>query len=269
MEILFIPVRLVDILDILIVAYILYKLYELLRGTIAVQLFLGLLALYLLNVLVTATDMTMLRMIFNAISQVYVLALIVIFQPEIRRLLLAIGRNPLVRRLVGTPEQMRVIEEVTAAVSEMQKRKIGALIAFARSTGLRAYIETGTIIQARVHRDLLLAIFWDKNPLHDGAVIVQGNRIEAARCILPISHSMRLSPHLGLRHRAAVGLSEQTDAFVVVVSEETGMISVAERGELKTNLSVQELREYMIEALAQPEVTAEEGTPSEAAATAP
>ena len=266
MKIFFIPIRFVDLLDIAIVAFILYKLYELLRGTIAIQLFLGLLALYLLDVVVTATDMTMLRMLFNALGDVFVLALIVIFQPEIRRLLLMIGRNPLIRRLVGTPEQMRVIEEVTAAIQEMSKRKIGALIAFARTTGLRAYIETGTIIQARVHRDLLLAIFWDRNPLHDGAVIIQNNRIEAARCILPISHSMRLAPHVGLRHRAAVGLTEQTDAFVIVVSEETGAISVAEHGELYTNLTVQELRQRMVEALATPEIIPEESTISETAA---
>jgi len=154
-----------------------------------------------------------------------------------------------------------VINEVCAAVAEMSRLRIGGLIAFERSTGLRHYIETGTILNARISRELLLTIFYDKNPLHDGAVIIRNQVIAAARCILPVSTSMKLSPHLGLRHRAAVGLTEQTDAFVVVVSEETGTISVAQQGELISNLTAAELRTLLIEALeARPAVEAEEET---------
>lgn len=243
-----IPIRLVDLLEIAIVAYILYKLYQLMRGTIAVQIFLGVMALYLVQVIVTAMGMTMLPALFRSIGEVAVLAVIILFQPEIRRLLLLLGQNPLVRRFVSSSAQDEMIEEVTAAVGEMSRERIGALLAFERSSGLRNYIETGTPLQARVSRDLLITLFYGQNPLHDGAVILQNRRIEAARCILPVSTSMKLSPHLGLRHRAAVGLTEQTDAFVVIVSEETGTISVAQDGELISNLSTSELRAHLIEA---------------------
>ncbi len=244
-----IPIRVVDVLEIAVVAYILYKLYLLMRGTIAVQIFFGVMALYLMQVLVTAADMTMLRALFSSFSEVFVLAVIILFQPEIRRLLLLIGQNPLVRRFVTSPAQTEMIDEVTAAIGEMSKARIGALIAIERSSGLRSYIETGAQIQAQVSRDLLITIFYSQNPLHDGAVIIRNQRIEAARCILPVSTNMRLSPHLGLRHRAAVGLTEQTDSFVVIVSEETGTISVSQNGELVSRLSPDDFRTLLSEAL--------------------
>lgn len=253
-----IPVRIVDVLEIGIVAYILYKLYQLMRGTIAVQIFFGVMALYLMQVIVTAAEMTMLRRLFQSVSEVFVIAVIILFQPEIRRLLLLLGQNPLVRRLVNSPAREELIAEVVAAVEEMSRKHIGALIAFERSTGLRSYIETGALLQAQVSRDLLVTIFFAQNPLHDGAAIIRDRHIEAARCILPISTSMRLSPNLGLRHRAAVGLTEQTDAFVVVVSEETGNISVSMNGELISNLSVNEFRNLLVDALeANPSVETE------------
>lgn len=243
-----IPIRVVDLLEIAIVAYILYKLYRFMRGTIAVQIFLGLLALYAVQVVVTAVDMTMLPALFSSIGEVAVLAIIILFQPEIRRVLLMLGQNPLVRRFVSTSAQDDVLSEVTAAVAEMSSDRIGALIAFERSSGLRNYVETGTRIHAAVTSDLLITIFYGQNPLHDGAVVIASGRVEAARCILPVSTSMRLSPHLGLRHRAAVGLTEQTDAFVVVVSEESGDISVSFDGDLISNLSVNDLRGYLRDA---------------------
>ena len=233
-----------------IFAYLLYKLYQLMRGTIAVQIFLGLMALYLVQVIVSAADMTIFEALFGSISQVFVLAVIILFQPEIRRLLLLLGQNPLVRRLVSSsPAQDAAVLEVVEAAGEMSRTRTGALIVFERATGLRSYTETGTMIHANVSRDLLISIFYGKNPLHDGAVIVQDRFIEAARCILPVSSTMTLSPHLGLRHRAAVGLTEQTDAFVVVVSEETGNISISQDGDLVTNLTINELRSYLAEAL--------------------
>ena len=243
-----IPIRFVDLVEIAIVAYILYKLYQFMRGTIAVQIFLGIMAIYAVQVVVTAVDMTMLPALFSLIGEVAVLAIIILFQPEIRRLLLLLGQNPLVRRFVSSSAHDDMLSEVTAAVAEMSKDRIGALIAFERSSGLRNYIETGTVIQSAVSRDLLITIFYGQNPLHDGAVIITNRRIEAARCILPVSTSMKLSPHLGLRHRAAVGLTEQTDAFVVVVSEETGNVSVSVDGELISNLSVNELRAHLRDA---------------------
>jgi diadenylate cyclase len=244
-----IPIRVVDLLEIGLVTYVLYKLYQLMRGTLAVQIFLGIMAIYLVQVIVAALDLTMLRRFFSALSEVAVLAVIILFQPEIRRLLVMVAQTPFLRRFVTTPVREEMVSEVCAAVAEMSRLRIGALIAFERSTGLRHYIETGTILNAQVSRELLLTIFYDKNPLHDGAVIIRNQVIAAARCILPVSTSLKLSPHLGLRHRAAVGLTEQTDAFVVVVSEETGTISVAQQGELISNLTAAELRTYLLEAL--------------------
>lgn len=259
-----IPIRLVDLLEIAIVAYILYKLYQLMRGTIAVQIFLGVMALYLVQVIVTAMGMTMLPALFKSINEVAVLAVIILFQPEIRRLLLLLGQNPLVRRFVSSSAQDEMVNEVVAAVTEMSRERIGALIAFERSTGLRSYIETGTPLQASVSRDLLVTVFYGQNPLHDGAVIIQNRRIEAARCILPVSTSMKLSAHLGLRHRAAVGLTEQTDAFVLIVSEETGVISVSMNGELISGLDGNALRTQLIEAFTSQPSSQGELAPAEA-----
>lgn len=259
-----IPIRVVDLLEIAIVAYILYKLYQFMRGTIAVQIFLGLMALYAVQAVSTAVDMTMLPALFSAIAEVFALAIIILFQPEIRRILLLLGQNPLVRRFVSSSAQDEMLAEVTAAIAEMSKDRIGALIAFERSSGLRNYIETGSPIQANVTRDLLITIFYGQNPLHDGAVIITNRRIEAARCILPVSTSMKLSPHLGLRHRAAVGLTEQTDAFVVIVSEETGNISVSIDGELISNLTINELRSHLRDAFTMQASDSAELTPAEA-----
>ena len=238
-----------DAIEILVVAYILYQLYRLMRGTIAVQIALGLGALFLIQFIVELADMTVLTTVFGYFNQVFVLAVIIIFQPEIRRLLLLLGRNPIVRRFVATADQSHIIEETVGAVEEMSEQQIGALIAFQRSTGLRSYVETGKRLEADVSKDLLMTIFYGQNPLHDGAVIINNGRVEAARCILPVSTSMKLSPQLGLRHRAAVGLTEQTDAFVVVVSEETGDISVSRDGALISNITPEELRTYLTSAL--------------------
>ncbi|MBB4069934.1 diadenylate cyclase CdaA [Salinibacter ruber] len=238
-----------DAIEIVVVAYILYQLYRLMRGTIAVQIALGLGALFLIQFVVELADMTVLTTVFSYFNQVFVLAVIIIFQPEIRRLLLLLGKNPIVRRFVSTTDQRQIIDETVGAVEEMSQQQIGALMAFQRSTGLRSYVETGELLEAEVSRDLLLTIFYGQNPLHDGAVIINNRRVEAARCILPVSTSMKLSPQLGLRHRAAVGLTEQTDAFVVVVSEETGDISVSRDGALISNITPEELRTYLTSAL--------------------
>lgn len=246
-----------DVIEISLVAYLLYQLYRLMRGTIAVQIAFGLAALFLIQVVVEIANMTMLSTIFSYFNQVFVLAVIIIFQPEIRRLLLLLGKNPIIRRFVSTTDQSEIINETVTAVEKMASRNIGALIAFQRSTGLRSYIETGKLLQAEVSHDLLVTIFHGQNPLHDGAVIINDRRIEAARCILPVSTSMKLSPQLGLRHRAAVGLTEQTDAFVIVVSEESSNISVSRDGALISNITPDELRTYLTNALTnQPASTA-------------
>jgi diadenylate cyclase len=248
----FLPFTWLDVLDIVVTAVLVYQVYRLIRGTIAVQVAVALMALYVVNGVVRAAGLTTLQTLFGAVGDVFVLAVLILFAPEIRQALFLVGRNPIVRRLVAPPPRQKITDEVLAAVAEMSREHVGSLIAFSRSTGLRNYVETGTQIHAEVERDLLTSIFYPNSPLHDGAVIIQGQKIEAARCILPVSESRGLSPNLGLRHRSAVGLSERTDAFVVVTSEETGGIAVAENGRLDVGLSLDEL-EARFEAAFRPE----------------
>jgi len=256
-----IPVRLLDFIEILLVAYILYKLYMMIRGTLAVSIFAGLLGLYLVQFLVNATGMKILQATFGALSDIYVLAVVIIFQPEIRRALQIFGENPLFRQ-VFTPmayEQKSVVEairEAVEAVAGFSERRVGALLVFKRYAGLRTYIETGEAFNTSLTRELLEWIFDTHNLLHDGAVIIAEGRVQAARCILPISKNQRVGPTHGLRHRAAVGLTEETDAFVVVVSEETGRISVVEQGSMISNVTVSELRGHLSEALGLTRVSA-------------
>lgn len=244
----FVPVRWLDLLDIAITAVLVYQVYRLIRGTIAVQVAVALLGLYAVNEVVRAVGLTTLTTLFGAVGDVFVLAVLILFAPEIRQALFLLGRNPIVRRLVTQPPRQKITDEVIGAIQEMSRDRVGSLIAFARSTGLRNYIESGTQIHADVERDLLTAIFFPNSPLHDGAVIVQGQKVEAARCILPVSDARGLDPHLGLRHRAAVGLTERTDAFVIVTSEETGKISVAENGRLDVGLSLAQVEERLLDA---------------------
>ena len=231
----------IDALDVLITAVLVYQVYRLVRGTNAVQILLALLGLYIIYVGVRALQLTTLTTLFEAVGRNFVLAVLILFAPEIRQALYLVGRNPIIRRLVAPPPRQKITAEVMQALREMSRDRIGSLTAFARSTGLRNYIESGTQIHADVERDLLTSIFFPNSPLHDGAVVIQGQKIEAARCILPVSDARGLDPHLGLRHRAAVGLTERTDAFVVITSEETGKISVAENGRLDVDLTLDEV----------------------------
>ena len=263
----FVPVRWLDLLDIAITAVLVYQVYRLIRGTIAVQVAVALLGLYAVNEVVRAVGLTTLTTLFGAVGDVFVLAVLILFAPEIRQALFLLGRNPIVRRLVTQPPRQKITDEIIGAIQEMSRDRVGSLIAFARSTGLRNYIESGTQIHADVERDLLTAIFFPNSPLHDGAVIVQGQKVEAARCILPVSDARSLDPHLGLRHRAAVGLTERTDAFVIVTSEETGKISVAENGRLDVGLSLAQVEERLLDAFSpdrRETAAADESAPADA-----
>jgi len=244
----FVPFRWLDVVDIAVTAFLVYQGYRLIRGTIAVQVAVALLGLYAVNEVVRAAGLTTLSTLFGAVGDVFVLAVLILFAPEIRQALFLLGRNPIVRRLVTQPPRQKITDEVIGALQEMSRDRVGSLIAFARSTGLRNYIESGTQLAADVERDLLTSIFFPNSPLHDGAVIIQGQKVEAARCILPVSDARGLDPHLGLRHRAAVGLTERTDAFVIVTSEETGRISVAENGRLDVGLSLEEVEARLLDA---------------------
>jgi diadenylate cyclase len=213
------------------------------------QILFGIMALFVLVNLVSAFNMRVFRGLFGIIGEVFVLAIIVLFAPEIRRLLSVITQNPFFRGFINAPDQGPIVDELVAAALEMGRNRVGALIAIARTTGLRTYVETGTRLHSNVSRDLLNTLFFPKSPLHDGAVIIQDGKLEAARCILPVSEDRRIDPNLGLRHRAALGLTEQTDAIVIVVSEERGSISIAERGTLHLNLSESTLRQRLVSAL--------------------
>ena len=244
-----VPVRVIDLFEIVLVALVFYRLYMTMRGTLAVSLFGGLIGLLVFQFVVDVTDMKILQSMFAALSDIYVLAAIIVFQPEIRRVLILFGQTPFLRRLLAPRDQSEIITEIVTAVSSMSRQKSGALVVFKRTNGLRSYMETGEPLQAVLRSNLLISIFHEKSPLHDGAVIIYGNRIEAARCILPVSRSKRLGAQFGTRHRAAVGLTEETDAFVVIVSEETGRISVAEQGVIISGLTPEELRHRLSDVL--------------------
>jgi diadenylate cyclase len=250
---LFITFRWLDALDILIVAILLFQLYRLIRGTVAVNIFLGVLSLYLLWLLVRALDMRLLGSILGQFIGVGVIALIIVFQQELRRFLLIIGTSGILDRRSwrlfgnrgggqGTGLSTDVV--VNACMSMAQSRT-GAILILARDSGLKFYTNTGEHVDAALTVRMLESIFYKNSPLHDGAVIIAGNRIRAARCVLPVTENEDFPAHLGMRHRAAVGISETSDAIAVVVSEQTGGISVARKGQLESDLSPRQLRELL------------------------
>jgi len=233
----FLTITFSDVLDIVIVSFIFYKLYVLLRGTIAAQIFVGLIIILLISVVAQAINLKVVSWLLKLITDVWVIAFVILFQPEIRRLLVLLARNPIFRMFAKAeaPQQAEIIAE---AAFELSQQQHGALIVIVRSTGIRGYTETGEIINARMSKDLITSIFFPRSPLHDGAVIVKNNVVEAARCTLPLSLTTNVNGEsLGMRHRAGLGISEQADVISVIVSEETGSISVAENGKLISGLS--------------------------------
>lgn len=231
----------VDAIDILIVTFLLYRVFSLMRGTRAAHMFFGLMVLFLLSVIAQWMNLLAVNWIISSLRTVWVIAFVIIFQPELRRALSMLGQNRLLSRFVRMRES-GAIPEVCKAVHEMAQKKVGALIVLEKDMGLKNYLETGTTVDARVTAELVETIFTRPGPLHDGAVIIQNDRLVAAGCILPLSQDERLAPALGTRHRAALGLSEETDAVVVVVSEETGGIAYAEGGKLYRKVDLSTLR---------------------------
>lgn len=245
----FIEVSLIDIIDVVIVAVLLYKIHQVLRNTIAVQIFLGIIAILAVYFLTEVINLRSLHWILQTLSNIWLLAFIVLFQPELRRLLLVIVRAPLFSSLMNS-NLNETIGEVLEAVQEMSEKHVGALIVFARSRNIKMTIETGIPVQGVISRELLLSIFNTKSPLHDGAVIVQNGMVEAAGCILPLSATTKFQRYkLGTRHRAALGISEQADILALVVSEETGKITLAEEGTLYMHLSIDKLEKLLKEKL--------------------
>lgn len=248
----FITVRFWDILDILLLALLLFETYRLIRGTVAMDIFVGIFLVYVFWLLVRALHMEMIASVLGQIIGVGVIALIVVFQQEIRRFLLLLGGRYAKARLfrlsgfISPGEKMllpETIREIIQAVRNLSANRTGALIAIAREGGLEAVMRSGDMVRAEVNARLLESVFFKNNPLHDGAVIIQHNKIEAARCVLPVTENIFLPAKYGMRHRAGLGLAEKTDAVVIIVSEETGEISLAYDAEIHFNLSPEKLKE--------------------------
>lgn len=261
----FLEISWVDIVDILLVSFLLYHLYKLMKGSVAVKIFGGILALYFIFLIVKSAQMELLTGILGQFMGVGVIAALILFQPEIRKFLLLIGRTTSLNKesifknfvLWKQKEQQKSlnITDVIEAVKSLGSTNTGALIVFSRESPLRFYAESGDEIDAVISKRLLISIFNKYSPLHDGAVIIHKGRILAARCILPVSEKDDLSASFGLRHRAAVGMSDTTDTLILIVSEETGQISIARNGELVHNLSPQELRRNINTYLFEEEIT--------------
>ncbi len=233
-----------DILDILIVAFVVYRVLLLIKGTRAIQMIVGLLVLLGVFFLSDLLQLHTLYWIIQSFWAQVVLALIIIFQPEIRKALARMGQPPFMPTLAPASE-MKSVDEIVRAAITMANRKIGALIVLERDMALNELVEIGTPLDARVSKELLLSIFHPSSPIHDGAVVIRGERVVAAGCFLPITFRSDISRSLGTRHRAALGLTEESDAVVVVVSEETGMISVAEYGRLQGPMDMATLMDYL------------------------
>lgn len=232
----FLTITLVDVLDLCLVTVLFHRIYQFIRGSVAARMMLGLLLILVFSIIADLLNLRGISWLFSNLKTVWVIAFVIIFQPEFRRLLLYIGQNPIIQKFVKN-EMPAFIDEVVGATGELAKKNFGALIVILRETGIKSVVETGIPIQAKVSMPLLLSIFNPRSPLHDGAMIIDGDVILAAKCQLPLTQNPNLDPAFGMRHRAALGLSEETDTLILVVSEETGIISIAENGGITRGLT--------------------------------
>jgi len=233
-----------DILDIILVSLLLYRLLLFIKGTRAVQMLIGIGVLMLASLLLGYTGLYTMDWIIQSFWAQIVIALIVLFQPEIRRALARMGKTPFLQSFTSA-EELKSLEEILKASVALANRKIGALIVIERETSLNEFVEIGTSLDARVTREILLSIFHPSSPIHDGAVVIKGNRIVAAGCFLPIMLSSEIDKAMGTRHRAGLGLTEETDAVAIIVSEETGNISMAVGGKLETHIDMGTLHDIL------------------------
>ncbi len=257
----FLDVDFLDLIDVMLVAFLLYQIYFLIKGSIASRVFLGYLLVYVFYLIVRALGMELLSTLLGQFMEIGVLALVIIFQPEIRRFLIFVGRStnlqqyPILHRIFQQKSENQhtwELQPVIDAVRKLAASRTGALIAIKKEDSLKRYIESGDAIDAQLSKSLLLAIFQKNGPLHDGAVIISDGRIKAARCMLPVSENPHISPILGFRHRAAIGLSEHSDAAVIAVSEERGEITlVTEGGNVLRPVLIQELPGHLSDYLSQ------------------
>lgn len=251
-----------DVVDILVVAMVIYRVVVTFKGTRAVQMLGGVGLLMAATVVSRRLELFSTSWILENLWTFWVIALVVLFQPELRRALAQVGQGPVLHRVFGSSraERSHAVDDVLKAAASLAARRIGALVVFERTTGLRHYAELGVPLDALVSPDLLGSIFLPYSPLHDGAVFIQGTRVVAAGCFLPLSRNMQLGRALGTRHRAALGISEETDAVAVVVSEETGRISVVAEGQIETPLDGETLRRRLAELMGVGETRAQTET---------
>jgi uncharacterized protein (TIGR00159 family) len=249
-------ITVLDIIDIFLVAIILFQIYRIIRGTAAFTIFIAIFFIYLFWIIVKALNMEMISALLGQVIGVGVLALIIVFQQEVRRFLLVLGNRYITGRRfsisrffsafgneTGSPKEA---EEIVRACEKMASKNTGALIVIGRKSSLDLYSDGGEILKAQISSELLETIFFKNAPLHDGAVLIEGHKILAARCPLPTTERVDVEPHFGMRHRAAIGMSEHSDALIIVISEETGYISVVEDGEIRENISPNELRNILL-----------------------
>ncbi len=255
-EIGFLPVRLWDLLDILIVGYLMYQIYKLLRGNIAFNIFIGVLTLYVVWWLVNELEMELLSAVLDQFVSVGVIVIVIIFQQEVRRFLLFLGNTTVRQRFnflgrlfdrsfeAPAPED-RQINALKAALLRMSRRKIGALIVLAKNLDLNGLTSPGVMLDGNISEPLIESIFNKSSPLHDGAVIIADGKVRAASCVLPVSENPNLPKSAGLRHRAAVGITERADVAAFVVSEETGKVSIAYEGKLRMGIGEEDIGELL------------------------
>jgi len=228
-----------DLVDILIVAFIIYRVILLIKGTRAVQMLAGIAILIVVYFAARELELLTLYWLLGTFLSSIFLIIIIVFQRDIRRALTQVGRTPFSK---AGEETIQVLTEIVKAAYLLAQRRLGGLIVIERETGLKDFIESGHTLDSQIHRDLLLSIFLPESPLHDGAVVIRDGRMVAAGCVLPLTRNPYISKELGTRHRAAVGISEETDAVVIVISEETGHVSLAQHGALTTDLDEKTLR---------------------------
>ena len=251
-------IRIMDIVDILVVAFVIYKIILMLQTTSSARIAKSIVIILLLTALTSVLHMYLMNYLLDKILEIGLLALVIMFQPELRRILEKLGSKSF-REILSTKQEQRnidyVISETVKACEIMSRERTGVLIVFERTSSLEDYQKTGIVIDARVSSELLRNIFFTKASLHDGALIIRNERIAAAGCVLPLTENRNISSDLGTRHRAGIGMSEVSDAVVVIVSEETGTISVAISGMLKRHLAPQTLEKLLLNELAPKEET--------------
>jgi diadenylate cyclase len=256
--ILFLSFSITDAVDILLVAIMLYQLYKMVKGTAAVNVFIGLALIYVVWIFVRAFELKLLGSILGKFINVGVIAVMVVFQQEIRKFLLYIGSNEFIKnknwrtiflfsnQAAAASRFALDVDAVINACFNMSETKTGALIIISRKSDLKFYVNTGELVDSALTDKMLENIFYKNSPMHDGAVIIKDNRIIAARCVLPVTENENFPSHFGMRHRAAVGLTETTDALAITVSEQTGIVSLTFDGDINSNLTRDKLR-YLIE----------------------